>query len=229
MLLTSLPLTNVYDTSSTSNHLSPTSSVTYNAGTAPEGWCDATTNTVTCTDQSRLRTDNTANRVAYTTTQTMSTNVNLYSYGNYYNWYSATAGHGIYNRPYGATEGDICPNGWRLTAGHGASEISLLNNSLGGYKNASNVAQYMNDSTTPTGAVMSKRLRHFPTNLLYSGYVSGNYLGNRGSVGNYWTTSSFSDSYYASFLRFDSSAIHPATHSTGKTQGQSVRCLVSGT
>ena len=75
----SLPLTNIYDSSTTSNHLSPTSSVAYDATTAPEGWC--TTNSSACDDQSRLRTDNTT-LFANNTSSSYSPLSNVYSYTN---------------------------------------------------------------------------------------------------------------------------------------------------
>lgn len=58
----SLPLTNIYDIPTYSNHLSPTSSVAYNSSTAPEGWC--TGYLANCSDQSRLRTDNTVSYIS---------------------------------------------------------------------------------------------------------------------------------------------------------------------
>ena len=126
----SLPLTNIYDSSTTSNHLSPTSSVAYDATNAPEGWCS--TNSSACDDQSRLRTDNTVLFTSNTASGYIATS-NVYSYGNYYNWYSATAGHGKYGSSYGGSftsPGDICPYGWHLPTGTSSGEYCALNTAI---------------------------------------------------------------------------------------------------
>ena len=222
----SLPLTNVYDTNTTSNHLSPTSSIAYTEGTAPEGWCSA--NSAACDDQSRIRTDNTADRATYITTTNMSSHsVNLYSYGNYYNWYSATAGNGTYAKNGGTTDGDICPTGWHLPNRH--PEFGLLSNSLGGYKSAEGVAQYMSGSTTPTGAIMQERLRHFPNNLLYSGTVSGSSISRRGNGGYYWSSSGngYNNAYDLFFNSNNTPGVYPGNGTIGKYSGNTVRCMVA--
>ena len=219
-----------YSDSAIATHLSPTSNVAYNADTAPGGWCN--TDSAACDDQSRLRTDNTANRATYTTTTNMTSHsANLYSYGNYYNWYSATAGNGTYSKSSGNTAGDLCPAGWHLPTGHSTSaaasgEFGLLSNSLGGYKNASDVAQSMSSSTAPTAAIMDKRLRHFPNNFLRSGVVNGASLDNRGSVGYYWSSTAGSNNN-AYNLYFYSSSVYPGASSSRKYSGRTVRCLVS--
>ncbi|MDO5451932.1 MAG: FISUMP domain-containing protein, partial [Candidatus Saccharibacteria bacterium] len=157
---------------------------------------------------------------------------NLYSYGNYYNWYSATAGRGTYSTGANVTTaGDLCPTGWHLPTGHSTSaavsgEFGLLSNSLGGYKNASDVAQTMYSSTTPTAAIMAKRLRHFPNNFLHSGDVNGASLSSRGSNGYYWSSTADSSSSAYS-LYFCSSSVYPGTYSSDKYSGRTVRCLVS--
>ncbi|MDO5451767.1 MAG: FISUMP domain-containing protein, partial [Candidatus Saccharibacteria bacterium] len=188
-------------------------------------WCK--TNSAACNDQSRLRTDNTANRVSYAMTDTMSIDANLYSYGNYYNWYSATAGRGTYSTGSDVTTtGDLCPTGWHLPTGTGSGEFGLLSNSLGGDKNASDVAQDMNTSTGPTAVIMQKRLRHFPNNFLHSGYVVGAPLLYRGSSGLYWSSTA-RNGRYAYYLFFASSYVGPGTGNDFKYEGGSVRCLVS--
>ena len=223
---TTVTLKHNYADSATYTNLSPTSSVAYDESTAPEGWCK--TSSAACGDQSRLRTDNTASRATYAETTNMtSADVNLYSYGNYYNWYSATAGRGVYSTGSDVTTtGDLCPTGWHLPTGTGSGEFGLLGNSLGGYKNASDVAQSMSSSTTPTAAIMEKRLRHFPNNFLHSGYVSGASPYSRGSVGYYWSSTA-DDFSGAHLLVFSSSSVSQGTSSFRKYYGGAVRCLVS--
>ena len=88
----SLPLTNTWYYSSSSqlspinsNHLSPTTDPTSTA------WC--ATDSSDCFDQSLLAANNTTLFINNTSLD-YSTKSNVYSYGNYYTWYSATAGHG---------------------------------------------------------------------------------------------------------------------------------------
>ena len=211
-----------YTDSNTYNTLSASSNVAYDADTAPDGWC--TTHSAACYDQSRLRTDDTANRA----TNNPNTNSSaMYSYGNYYNWYSATAGRGTYNKSSGTTDGDLCPTGWHLPSGTGSGEFGLLSNSLGGYKNASNVAQNMNSSTTPTGLIMSKRIRQFPNNSLYSGYVGGGSLRNRGSYGFYLSSTAYTKLLVYN-LYLSSSYVYPGTNDTvSKYDGWTLRCVAS--
>ncbi len=229
---TNVTLKHNYTETTTYNTLSATSSSIFNADTAPDGWCTINNNNW-CSDQSRLRTDNTSNRVTYVSTDTMSISANLYSYGNYYNWYSATAGRGTYSIGANATTiGDLCPFGWHLPTGHSISAVSsggfgLLSNSLGGYKNSSNVAQTMNSSTAPTATIMDERLRHFPNNFVNSGYIYGSSLSYRGSGGIYWSSTASSNNGVYHFY-FDGVYVYPGSNNgNGKYSGRVIRCLVS--
>ena len=207
----SLPLTNIYDTNTNSNHLSPASSVAYNVTTAPEGWC--TTNSAACDDQSRLRTDNTALYINNTASN-YSAGGNVYSYGNYYNWYSATAGHGKYGSSYGSSytaPGDICPAGWHLPTGKTTGEFYALNTAI-------------NNGATDSTA--NNKLISYPNNFVYSGYVNGAEIHGRGnSNGIYWSSSGSSiNSAYCMY--FTSGVVHPGSHdSCNRHNGKMVRCI----
>ena len=130
----SLPLNNSWyyenqqGTLSTSNHLSATSDPT---STDPNtAWC--TKSSSNCYDQSMLATNNTT-LFTNNTSSSYSASSNVYSYGNYYNWYSATAGHGKYGSSYGSgytAPGDICPAGWHLPTGNTTGEYYALNTAL---------------------------------------------------------------------------------------------------
>ncbi len=202
----SLPLTNDYSSSTTSNHLSASTNPTSTA------WC--TDANAACFNQSMLYTGNTAERGT-----NPATGANAYSYGNYYNWYSATAGNGKYANGSGYTApGDICPAGWTLpTSGSASMNFGLLDVALGGTGSTSN------SSTTPTGAVMSAAYRSYPNNFLYSGNVNGPSVINRGSDGFYWSKSAYS-SKSARYLVFASSDVNPSNYGN-KDGGFSVRCL----
>ena len=213
----SLPLTNVYDLNTTSDHLSPTTSVNYNPSTAPEGWCGY--NNAACLDQSRLRTDNT---VLFTnnTSSNYNTSNNVYSYGNYYNWYSATAGHGTYATSSGDTAGDICPAGWHLpTGGNANSEFVTLDIKLGGTGDF---------QTGDAGSIQSNKWRSYPNNFIYNGYVAGSSINYRGLTGNYWSSSA-ADNTRAHSVSFGGGGIDPSMDLYAKNSGRAARCIIHKT
>lgn len=213
------------------NTLSATSSVAYNADTAPDGWC--TISSAACNNQSRLRTDNTANRATYAQNDNMSTGANLYSYGNYYNWYSATAGRGTYsfNTKNNSTAGDLCPAGWRLPKGGykanvGVSDFWILSRAAIGADPANFANDYFYYAGTPEGTDASKVMRSYPNNYLYSGHVSGGSLLYRGSDSLYWSsTAGGNHNTYSLFL--GSSYVYPGTNNNGKYYGRTLRCIAN--
>ena len=211
----SLPLTNTWwysstndsDTAPTSNHLSTPVDPTQTA------WC--TTNSSNCFDQSMLATNNTT---LYTnnTASSYDASSNVYSYGNYYNWYSATAGHGKYGSSYGSNytaPGDICPAGWHLPTGKDATgefgALDVIMGGIGAYQSAQEA---------------SNRWRSYPNNFVYSGYVNDSSVNTRSSYGNYWSSSA-NLSNYAYYLTFGSSVVYPGTFSSNKYYGFMARCV----
>ncbi len=205
----SLPLTNIYDTGVTSNHLSPNSSIAYDAITAPEGWC--TTVSADCFDQSRVRTDNT---ILFTdnTSSNYKNSGNVYRYGNYYNWYSATAGHGKYDMLSGNTTGDICPAGWHLpTGGSATSEFGVLDVAMGG------------TGDKQASAEASNRWRTYPNNFVFSGAVDGESIEGRGTRVRYWSSTAKNTSAY--YLYFNRENLSPGNGNDPKRYGFSVRCI----
>lgn len=215
----SLPLTNSWwyssandnDTKPTSNHLSASVDPTQTA------WCSVYMSATNCIDQSMLNTDNTTlftNNVA----SSYSAGSNVYSYGNYYNWYSATAGHGRYSSSSGFNaSGDICPAGWHLPTGKDAtSEFGVLDLALGGTGQG---------ASGNAGKVLSKTYRSYPNNFILSGGLSGSSINNRNSSGTYWSASS-NALYYNYNWYITASQATPSVHY--KHPGRSVRC-VAGT
>ena len=204
----SLPLTNLYNAdptlATTSNHLSPTSSVAYDATTAPEGWCK--TNSAACINQSRLRTDNTT---LYTNNASGVQNGNIYSYGNYYNWYSTTAGHGTYSKTSGDVDGDICPADWHLPTGTSSGDFYTLNTTL---------------NNNATDSTASNKFRSFPNNFILSGLADGASIINRTFVGYYWSSSAY-DGVGAYYMLLGKSNISPGTTNFSKRGGYAVRCI----
>ena len=217
----SIPLTNSWwyssandsDTKPTSNHLSATTDPTSTA------WC--TTNSSNCDDQSIIATNNTTLFVNNTALN-YNASGNVYSYGNYYNWYSATAGQGKYGSSYGwyyTALGDICPAGWHLPTGrNGTGDYEILDIALGG------TGADSGSSTTPTGTTLSRVYRSYPNNFVYSGYVNGSLVTVRNGAANYWTASGYDDNYshYMSISMYD---VSPARGGP-KYGGNAVRCVV---
>ncbi|MBQ3433000.1 hypothetical protein IJG22_01735, partial [Candidatus Saccharibacteria bacterium] len=225
---TNVTLKHNYTDTTTSNTLSPTSNVAYNADTAPDGWC--TTNSAACDDQSRIRTDNTANRA----TDNPNTNSgSMYSYGNYYNWYSATAGNGTYSfsTNNNSVAGDLCPAGWHLPIG--GSSANATNSDfwqLGlGIMGAapSNNSQYTSSETNSAGKTATAAFRSYPNNFVYSGNVNGGSVSSRGSYGYFWSSTA-SSSYNAYYLYLTSSLVYPGTNVSFKYYGWPVRCVAPG-
>ena len=230
----SLPLTNTWWTNTDNDSDTPTTSNFLSTPVSPSSstpWC--TTNSANCDDQSMLSTDNTTSAVANMTTQN---NANIYSYGNYYNWYSATAGNGKYANDTGNTSvsGDLCPTGWRLPKGGNKTKIESDDNefwnlTVVALNNDTKPANY-DSNTTPyyNGAAeagpVADLLRSFPNNFLYSGYVNGSSAIGRGSIGYYWSSTVYgSNSAY--YLYLVSSDVRPGTSNRYKYNGVTVRCL----
>ncbi|MBQ1373478.1 hypothetical protein IIY66_01585, partial [Candidatus Saccharibacteria bacterium] len=192
----------------TSAHLSPTSN----------SWC--TNSDSACYDQSYLNTNNSllpATSPSFSQDFTngshnSSFDSNVVSYSNYYNWYSATAGNGTYDKSSGEVAGDICPAGWRLP--------------VGGNNNTSGSFYYLHQQMgAASGATGSNNWRSFPNNFVYSGNWYGSSAYYRGSYGYYWSSTAYS-TYYAYGLYFGSSSVYPANNGN-KYGGYSVRCVVS--
>ena len=203
-----------YTDTNTFNTLSASSDVAYNADTTPDGWC--TTSSAACNDQSRLRTDNTADRAINSPNANSNS---MYSYGNYYNWYSATAGRGTTAKSSGTTEGDLCPTGWHLPYGNSSTGTMGGNTAGGFYYLASSMV------ATASNAINSKKHRTFPNNYLYSSYVIGESLNGRGVYGVYWSSTAGNGSY-AYDLYLSGSRLTPGTELGGyKYYGRTVRCV----
>ncbi|MBR5046253.1 hypothetical protein IKX73_01330, partial [Candidatus Saccharibacteria bacterium] len=162
------------------------------------------------------------------------TSQNIYSYGNYYSWPAAKA-----NTDYLANIADsnaantsICPKGWRLPqGGNKANEStnefwSLIVTGL----NNPNPANY-DSSTQPyyTGSEeagpVNKKLRTFPNNFVYSGYVDVSSVNGRGGNGFYWSATAYSGNIAYGFT-FYSTGVYPGTYNSIKYYGRAVRCLV---
>ena len=146
-----------------------------------------------------------------------------YSYGVYYNYYTATAGNGGYSFATGGAtvNGDICPAGWKLpTAYTRNDELAKLDLAYDGTGN--------NQTTEPTGSAASARWRSYPLNFIYSGEQNGTSGYNRGiSAG--MNTASNSSAARSINLWVRSNAVSMVNNSTAKSRGQTIRCVAKGT
>lgn len=92
-------------------------------------------------------------------------NIKACSYGNYYNWYSATAGYGVYSSTNEPTEGDLCPAGWQLPyAGN-----DNYKNIKGSFYYLANQMDAIDDNY-----ITSNRFSSFPNNYVLSSHLSTN-------------------------------------------------------
>ncbi|MBO4276719.1 InlB B-repeat-containing protein, partial [Candidatus Saccharibacteria bacterium] len=242
-------------TATTANHLSPSlpNKTTGNTYASFTGWCTEYNN-ANCVDQSMLNTWNklhitNTSTTGYTnnyspsatdivttaTTQTSPSHTDLnyypvYSYGNYYNWYSATAGNGTYSEsPDNVTvTGDLCPTGWHLPYGNTGTSGTNIGGTSGGFS-------YLDTKlTSPDGShgngqpqdtsIASQRWRVFPNNFVYSGNWGSSSASSRGNRGQYWSSTSYM--HHAYWLFLDSYNVYPGTYNfANKYYGCSIRCV----
>lgn len=139
----------------------------------------------------------------------------FYAYGVYYNWYTATAGHGIYSISDSRTrvEGDICPKGWSLPTGYSVNgDFALLDIALGG------------SGENKYSTAMSNAWRSYPNNFVYSGQQKGNTIVNRSETGNYHGASPSSINNSIN-LWLQSNRVNVNTNGASKFHGQTIRCI----
>ena len=193
----------------TSNHLSP------NSNSWCTGWGSAD-----CYNQSYLNTFNTnlggeGAIASYNGGYDNEKAFQWYSYGNNYNWYSATAGNGTYSTGEQGAEtvaGDVCPAGWILPIGNETTE----NGSFWNLNVQMGSKQYSEKG--------SRLWRSFPNNFVYSGVWGVSSAGDRGDYGYYWSSAA-NDTSRAYFLDIRSGGVYPGTSSDVKSYGYSVRCV----
>ncbi|MBR3172531.1 BspA family leucine-rich repeat surface protein [Candidatus Saccharibacteria bacterium] len=135
-----------------------------------------------------------------------------YSYGVMYNWYTATAGNGLYSRSSGSVDGDLCPAGWHLPTGGSGGEWGALNTAVN------------------SGATKSDTgLRTYPVNIIRSGDYNNKEGGGtgRGTQGRIWSATAASgvNAYRMGYSASDASA---TAKSWNKWDGFAIRCIYQG-
>lgn len=174
-------------------------------------FCESSSPSQACVDQVLYNTNNT-NRKLTASYDSNNDGSSWYSYGHYYNWYTATAGYGDYSfaTAGNAVDGDICPAGWKLPTGYGVdSDMATLGVAYGG---STSSLQY------------TTRWLAYPLNYILSGEQRGNSGYNRNASGGYATANTSSSTRHNN-LWVKPSTIYVYDNSNLKSRGQTVRCI----
>ena len=199
-----------------SNTHNPNSSFTSLPATS--SWCWGSN--ATCINNSKYSSNNTniggVNDSGVTLTPSPTADARTsywYGYGNYYNWYSATAGTGSFSMS--SPSGDLCPAGWKLPTGYNNGDFSVLDSALGG------------TGHIHTGDGAEKEFLKYPNNFVRAGEFGAHQESSsgRGYIGEYWTaTVRGTDRVYA--LEISNSSLTPGfTANTMKYNGYPIRCV----
>ena len=142
-------------------------------------------------------------------------NASMYSYGNYYTWAAAIADSAARtNGDYGVTS--ICPTGWKLPQGHTFSAgYGKLDVDMGGTGGSQNTAE------------ASNRWRRFPNNTVYSGYFGGDHSMDRGTRGQYWSSTAHMIDQYSYLFELFNSGVEPGSAYGYKSYGSTIRCVLT--
>ena len=142
--------------------------------------------------------------VASDVNQTHLYNTQNSSYGVYYNWYTATAGTGLYDNTTTNATSSICPKGWRLPTGGASGDFQTLYTAENSDYNT-----FMTDGAW----------------VLSGHYFSSGSVYGQGSDGYWWSsTPNPSAAGYAYRLGVYSSNVYPQRYNY-KANGVSVRCV----
>ena len=186
-----------------------------------DSFCDE--NSVSCRDTVYHNTNNT-NRTLNASYDANNAASSWYSYGNYYNWYTATAGNGTSNlTTLGAVVGgDICPAGWRLPSGYGsAGDLAKLDIAMGGD------GKRQTDGSE-VAIASSLRWRTYPYNFIYSGEQRVNTAVNRFISNSFATLNVYNSAQTTINLWIKRTSSNFYSNSTQRWRGQTVRCVSNG-
>ena len=134
---------------------------------------------------------------------------NATTYGNLYNWYTATAGTGTADMTSGDATDSICPKGWQLPSNYGNKSYNNL----------------LTTTYALSGSAGSTTMQNVPFSFPFAGdygYSDGS-LYVQGGNGLFWSSTAGSTNN-AIHLSFNRNGISP-NGSYGKAYGSSVRCV----
>ena len=174
--------------------------------------------------------DNASDRPQNPTSNTFTNDnmtVGMYSYGNYYTWHATIANTIHYGSPT-ATDANgktsenvdtsLCPTRWRIPYGNSSGNGIVS----GGFYNL--IHETINDIDIDS-PVVSQKIRSFPNNFLLSGYFSSSSANNRGSLGDYWSSTAYND-YRGYYLSLSNTYVSPGTNNNDKYYGRAIRCTL---
>lgn len=215
---------------------STTANSLYTPATSSCPRCIVGTNTTIALRFPRYNNDNTASRVS----NQISTDANIYSYGNYYTWAAAVASTAGYSTGDQSVTGtSLCPTGWHLPeSGNKNNEANNewwgLTRAIVGFDPAnyssSSAPDYRNDNNTE-GTDAARAMCTYPVNLIYSGRFYDSSAINRGTVGVYWSTTVANNvSSYVEYMGLsvngDTVFVDPGS-GHGKYNGHTIRCIAN--
>ena len=152
-------------------------------------------------------------------------NSNNANYGMYYNWWAAVASTNNPTTQYQNVTTSICPKGWDLPRGQGASTYSTNNDwyklLVTGYglKDYTETSSTTGNPTSFTGTAYE---------LPFSGYwhYSGTSPQAQGSSGSWWSsTVTDTDNAYLAYVN-NNGRVRAGTDNYNKRRGYSVRCML---
>lgn len=168
------------------------------------------TNSSDCFDQIQFNNNN-LNRSLTQSHNAESSSSAWYSYGTYYNWFTATAGNGTYSSTSSSTiSGDICPVGWHLPTGGNNGEFKNLNTAINNGDTASDL-----------------NWRAYPNNFVWSGDYNGNKRTASYVNARIWTSTA-KDNNTSYRLGLDSNkttAVTPTSNAWNKWDAFAIRCV----
>jgi uncharacterized protein (TIGR02145 family) len=138
--------------------------------------------------------------------------------GYLYNWYTATAGTGNYQKSGTYVASSICPVGWHLSNNTVTNDFGVLN--------ASMLAGAPASSSTTSSAVTRPHWRY---NGEWQGTLSGYYsyvFFDAGRSGIYWSARAETGATMAASLTFNALSVNPGLYWHNKHFGHSVRCML---
>ncbi|MBQ9019928.1 hypothetical protein IJ096_01230, partial [Candidatus Saccharibacteria bacterium] len=152
---------------------------------------------------------------------------NTEKYGNFYNWYAATATTGTSSLTNADATDSVCPKGWKLpTSGTSSSYGSSAPDKSYG-KLIYLVTGFSSLSTSYDGGTYVKAMQNAPLWFSFPGHY-GSGLRIQGADGYYWSRKAYTSSGYAMGLFFDAySYLYPQYYGN-KVEGYSVRCVFNG-
>ena len=179
---------------------------------------------------------NNQNTVSAVTNMT-SKDQNVYSYGNYYTRTAAIADTTYEDDADVSSSTSLCPTGWGLPVG--GSKGNQTNNefwnlvvtNLNGGVNPDNYSDTNIPYYTGNEAIaLSNAIRSYPNNFIYAGLDGDNEVDSimyRGGGGYYWSATNDSSITGREMTIDETIAIYPGTNAKPKSDGISVRCVMS--